>query len=113
MSKIVAKNNLNTSTWQIDIENLEPRWAHITIGFENGQEVVEFNNLKFKYELRKNENIINSKSYPEENVKYISSNQDYIEIEFLDLEPNTSYELYVWSENNEIISEKTIQFITP
>jgi hypothetical protein len=120
MSKIVAINNLQNQSWEITehdllLNNPTVTYADLFIKFieNDSNSIVEFKDLKFKYELKHNGNVIQSNSYPPPNVKYVMSDQDYLITERLTLESEKNYILYFWAENNNISSEITFNFTTP
>ena len=112
MSKILATDNIKTG-WQVDFEELAPNWADLYIGFTEGAPVVEFKNLKFKYELRKNNAVEQTNSFPPANTKYVRTDQPYLVVERLKLDIETEYELYLWAENGGESFETTVSFTTP
>jgi hypothetical protein len=113
MSKIIAKNHFESQKWEVTFENLSNSYADLYIGFTDIEPIVKFKNLKVKYELKKNENIIQSNSFPPPNIKYVQSDQEYLINERFYLEGNTTYELYLWAENDGMSFEKTTEFTTP
>jgi hypothetical protein len=113
MSKIFATDDFQTQNWTITIQDLESNYADLFIGFTDESPVVEFNNLQFKYELKHNNEIQQQGSYPPPNAKYLNSDQTYLVVERLNLTPETTYELYLWAENDGNSFEKTFEFITP
>ena len=113
MSKIFAINDFQTQNWTITIEDLESNYTDLFIGFTDESPVVEFKNLQFKYELKQNGEVKQQKSYPPSNVMYHSSDQVYLVVERLNLTPETTYELYLWAENDGKSFEKIFEFITP
>jgi hypothetical protein len=113
MSRILATDHFETSNWEVIFDNLQPSCADLFIGFTDESPVVEFKNLQFKYELKHNNEILQQGSYPPPNTKYLNSDQVYLVVERLNLTPETTYELYLWAENDGKAFEKTFEFITP
>jgi len=113
MSKIIAKDHFETSNWEVIFQNIHPYYADLYIGFTNEGPVIEFKDLKFKYELKLNGDVVQSNSFPPENTKYVNTDQDYVVSERLVLEAGNTYELYLWAENDGVSFEKTTQFTTP
>ena len=113
MSKIIAKDHLTTSNWEVTFENLASTYADLYIGFTDEGPVVNFKNLKFKYELRQNGVVEKTKNFPPPNTRYVRSDQSYLVVERLNLETETEYDLYLWAENNSATIEKTVTFTTP
>ena len=113
MSKILATDDFQTQNWTITIEDLQSNYTDLFIGFTDESPVVEFKNLQFKYELKHNNVILQQGSYPPPNVRYINSDQTYLVVERLNLSPETTYELYLWAENDGNSFEKTFEFTTP
>ncbi len=113
MSKIIAKDHLETESWEVTFENLAPTYADLYIGFTDDAPVVNFKNLKFKYKLKQNGAIEKTKNFPPPKTRYVRSDQSYLVVERLKLETETEYELYLWAENNSVSIEKTVSFTTP
>ena len=113
MSKIIATDHLETLNWEVTFDNLVHNYADLFIGFTHEAPVVEFKDLKFKYELRQGENIKQYGVFPPPNTIYIRTDQSYLVIERLDLQIETTYELYLWVENDKQSFETTVSFTTP
>lgn len=63
----------------------------------NGSTSVVFNNLSFGYSLYEKERLIQSSRYPPANVRYVNSDQDFIESDRIyDLDPDLDYTLDIW-----------------
>jgi len=113
MSKIHATDHLESSNWEVSFEDLAPTYADLFIGFTDDAPVVEFKDLKFKYELKQDSNIKQYGVFPPPGVKYARTDQPYIVAERLNLQMETEYELYLWAENGGESFEKTVTFTTP
>jgi len=113
MSKIYATDHLETKNWEVTFDNLAPTFADLFIGFTDEAPVVEFKDLKFKYELKQDGNIKQYGVFPPPNTRYVRTDQTYLVVERLKLEMETDYELYLWAENNKESFEKTVTFTTP
>jgi hypothetical protein len=113
MSKIIAVNNLVSNEWQVTFEELKHDYAQLHIMFKGNAPVIDFVDLKFKYIIKHNSEIKQSGEFPIGDIQYIRSEGEYLETLFIPLVMETEYELYLWSENNGQICEKTISFTTP
>jgi hypothetical protein len=113
MSKIIAIDHFETQNWEVTFEDLAPNYADLFIGFTEDAPVVEFKELKFKYELKQGDNIKQYGVFPPANTRYIRSDQTYLVVERLKLQMETDYQLYLWAENDGQAFEKTITFTTP
>jgi hypothetical protein len=113
MSKIIATDHLETLNWEVTFEDLQSNYADLFIRFTDEAPIVEFKDLKFKYELKQSGNIKQYGVFPPPGVRYIRSDQDYLVAERLDLKAETEYELYLWVENDGKSFERTIIFTTP
>jgi len=113
MSKIFATDNFQTQNWKVTFKNLDPRYADLFIGFTDDAPIVEFKDLKFKYELKQNGNIKHQGVYPPPNITYVNSTETYIVTERLFYESETEYQLYLWVENDGKSFETTVNFTTP
>jgi len=113
MGKLHAINNLKKGEWIFDTFKVNPTHNHLFIGFADESSVVEFNDLKFGYELRSVGSVLKQSSYPPEGVRYVNSDQPYLVAERLLLQAETDYELYLWAENDGQHFDTTIEFTTP
>ena len=113
MSKIIATDHFETQNWEVSFEDLAPTYADLFIGFTDDAPVVEFKDLKFKYELKRDGNIKQYGVFPPANTRYVRSDQPYIVVERLNLKTETEYELYLWAENGGEAFETTVSFTTP
>ena len=113
MSKIVAVDDFATQNWSVSVEDLNPTYTDLFIGFTNEAPVVEFTNLKFGYELRQADNIKKYGVFPPPGVRYIRSDQPYLVVERLTLRPEVEYTLWLWCENAGQRFETEYSFTTP
>ena len=113
MSKIIATDHFETQNWEVAFEDLASHYADLFIGFTDDAPVVEFKNLKFKYELKQDGNIKQYGVFPPPGVKYVRTDQPYIVAERLNLRTETEYELYLWAENGGKSFETTVSFTAP
>jgi hypothetical protein len=113
MSKIIATDHFKTSNWEVTFEDLAPTYADLFIGFTENAPVIEFKDLKFKYELKQSDNIKQYGVYPPSGVRYVRSDQTCLVVERLKLEMETEYQLYLWAENGGQSFETTVTFTTP
>jgi hypothetical protein len=113
MSKILAYDDLRDNTWDVIEKDISSHYADLQIGFTKGDPVVEFKNLKFGFTLKHNNEVVDSKQWPPENVRYRRTDQKYLVTHRLKFKPDQDYELYIWAENAGILAEKTKEFTTP
>jgi len=113
MSKIIATDHFETQNWEVTFEDLAPTYADLIIGFTDDAPVVEFKDLKFKYELKQDGNIKQYGVFSPPGIKYVRTDQAYIVVERLNLLPEQTYELYLWAENGGESFERTVSFTTP
>lgn len=72
-----------------------------------------YDSLSFGYQLKSNGIVVNEITKPDPNVTYISSDNGFIDIQLLELDPETDHELTFWCEESGIRSEETFTFTTP
>jgi hypothetical protein len=113
MSKIHAYDDLRDNHWDVIEENISSNYADLHIGFTNEKPVVEFDNLKFGFELTKDGAVIDSHQWPPDNVKYRRTDQKYLVAHRLKFQPDQTYDLFMWAENAGIRAEKTHTFTAP
>ena len=81
MSKIIATDHFETSNWEVTFEDLASTYADLFIGFTDDAPVVEFKDLKFKYELKQDGNIKQYGVFPPPEVRYVRTDQPCIVVE--------------------------------
>jgi hypothetical protein len=113
MSKIIAVNNFNTKNWNIEVINLDPYCCELFIGFTHSSPVIFFKNLKFGFKLVTDNNILTESSYPSPNTRYVRTDQICLINKMLYLQPDQTYMLHLWCENNEEYFEKEFEFVSP
>lgn len=99
MSKIIAVADFTELKWQIDCDNLNSLRCDLYFSFVTKNAVVRFKDLKFGYELKKNDKIEQYNMFPPYNTKYLEMKRDYLVIERLKIQPDTDYKLYLWAED--------------
>jgi len=113
MSRIIAKDNIQIKNWEVTFDDLSSTFADLCIGFTDEAPVIEFIDLKFRYELKQDGNIKQYGVFPPPNTRYVRTDQEFLVTERLKLEMETDYELYLWAENNKEPFETTVTFTTP
>lgn len=113
MSEIRALDNLVDNIWDIIEVDTAPHYADLRIGFTKNEPVVNFDNLKFGFELGQDNNILDSKQWPPHGVRYRRTDQVFIVNHRLKFQPDQTYQLHVWAENAGVYVERTHEFTTP
>jgi hypothetical protein len=113
MNIIYAKYNLNTKKWELKQNDLSPYYNELRIGFIDKTSIFYFDNLKFGFHLKEENNIKDYKIYPPVGVKYLATDQEYLVVSLLETLPEKNYELFLWVENSDIRSEKTFNLTIP
>lgn len=115
MNNIYAIGNLATGSWDLIVEELRFNQVDLHIGFKDAGPVAGFDNLKFKYELVANGSIVTYGAFPLGSIKYIQSDQTYLETIRLTCDYDTSYNLRLWAENggNAFESTADVQVLKP
>lgn len=114
MSKIFAKDSFDLQNWQVNFDELGSYSALLYIGFTDKSPIVVFDNLSFGFEVHKDNNVQQKKSYPPSGVKYIRSDQEYLVCEKIEnLLPTESYDLFLWANNGGITFQNTFTFSVP
>lgn len=93
--------------------DLNPYYVDIYAGIKKHVDVIQFSNLSFGYELVQGESIVSSRTWPDEGVTYIQTDQEIIDGERVDWLPNTEYTLKVWFNNWGKYYEGFDTFTTP
>ena len=116
MSTIQAINNLRNQQWQILESDISYDFVDLYIGFTDGNPTVEFTELSFSYELTRLTypiTVIQGKTYPQDNIVYISTDEEFLVVENLPLQPSVEYSLNLKSTNAGQFSETEFIFTTP
>lgn len=111
--KLIA--DIKTKTWLFEEEEVFPYSTEIKIGFRNGGDLpVIFDNLSFGYYLTSDNKIFSEKTKPEEETSYIYTDQECVEIFFIEkLMPKKEYMITVWAENSDQFWQESFTFSTP
>jgi hypothetical protein len=113
MSSIYAYDDFKTQNWKIETYNIASNYVDLYIGFTDDAPIIEFDNLQFGFTISKGEENVKIKNYPENGIIYVNTDQPFLEVERINLEPNTIYSLYIWAENASIKIENNFEFVTP
>jgi hypothetical protein len=113
MSRLIAKDDFNTQNWLVTEEELSSYYADLCIGFTDQEPIINFINLKFGFTLSLNNEVIETQSYPPENVRYLQTDQEFLVIHRLSFSPKETYSLFMWAENDGKRYEYTYDFTTP
>jgi hypothetical protein len=104
MSNIDVKLNLDTGQWAVNkTDYIAPDYVDLRIGFIRQVLPVMFESLSFGFELfYKNFEQVLLESWPKGPMRYISTDQEYIESIRLSLLDDRIYKLRFWAfENNQ------------
>lgn len=106
---LLFKLNLDTNEWEESI-NLESYFPILKLGFLTKD---FYDNLKFGYEVFINNEKVVNKEFPENNIVYIKSDQDYLIYEQIPAKSDEKVLLNIWAENKKENYTKSIEFTVP
>jgi len=112
MSVIYANIDIQNHALDITFHEINSFYVDLMVGF-NGAKFVQFDNFKFKYELKVGDTIVQYNAYPPPNVTYLCTDQPHIIVERLNLRPDNTYNLWLWGENANASFENTFTFTAP
>jgi hypothetical protein len=116
MSKILVNCNLQTSEWLIQQEDLKSHYTDVVFYFSDAQPLVVFNNLSFGVTFKKDSEQLFTETFGITK-KYVATENvlfdNYMEYSRLYLEPNTTYTLELWCDNEGIRRSYNYVFTTP
>lgn len=116
MSKILVNCNLQSGEWTVEEEDIRPFYTDVRFYFSESQSIVMFNNLTFGVKLKKDSEELFNETFGVTK-KYVATENtlfdNYVENSRLYFDPNTTYTLEFWCENNGIIRTYDHEFITP
>lgn len=95
----------------------DPQYDYIDFYFaftQDGQNYVEFDNLKFGYVILDQEDIMKWNSYPLSGITYVSTDQQHLEVDrVFGFRPNMTYFITAWAENAGDYFEEQMSFFVP
>jgi hypothetical protein len=98
MSTLKLTCNLNDKTWTVEKTNSGNEYE-LLFAFSNGEDVVEFENLTFGFDLNSDGENIESISLPPQGVFYKKTDQEFIDRKNITLEEDKAYVLFLWANN--------------
>lgn len=106
--------DLKENIWIID-KKINPENIPYSIGFRlPGTKTLKFNNLSFSISFFENDTEVFSKQYPEDNQKFISSNQLYLVSDIVEnIKPLTEYRVDISATNSDITFDDSFFVTTP
>jgi hypothetical protein len=117
MAKIIMKflGDITKKTWVYE-EDFQLSYSFsASIGFRDNDKLpVNFNNLKFGYEIILNNQEIFTYSKPDDGIDYICTDQYFIDSSYINnLFPDQEYSIRVWAENSEENWDQVFNFVLP
>lgn len=109
---VLASCYLPNGAWSFDVRPESPS-PEIEIGFTCDQLPVEFDNLSFGLKVFANGMEAFTKSYPPEGVRYVSTDQQYMTNDRVDLAADDEVVLDVWMVNAGERHEASTTFTVP
>lgn len=106
---LYAKYNIVDKEWSFDVL-VEPYSSHLEIGFEGSGYPLFFNDLSFGFSLETNAGTL-QRSYPENGVEYISTDQAYLSSDAFSVVPDETVTLNVWANHGKVFSEAQKVFV--
>lgn len=115
MSSITVKFSRLYQKFTIEENNLSPNYGDIFIGVDIPEErgTAVFNNLSFGYTLYKGSEVVSTRSWPDPGVRYIQTDQDFLENNRAEWKPDWNLKLDVWLEEAGVRHEASQSFKTP
>lgn len=116
MSTIKIKKDVSSNEWLTEDLQDDKNYYSLDVyfGFYHQKlDTIEFNTLKFGCDLYFNDQVIQSKIYPLENVNMFKTQSEYLQIMRVDVQPATTYKIKVWCNNLGIHEETFKTFTTP
>jgi hypothetical protein len=98
MSTLKLTCNLNDKTWTVEKTNSGNEYE-LLFAFSNGEDVVEFKNLTFGFDLSSDGENIESVSLPPQGIFYKKTDQEFIDRKNITLEEDKLYVLFLWANN--------------
>lgn len=113
-NSILVYYNLETREYEIVEKNILRPEVTFYFGFKDSNEVKTFNNLAFGVVVQNEEkDVIYLKNWPGQGSKYVSTDQEFIEIVHFILESGKNYRIFLWTEESGIRRDKIYTISTP
>lgn len=91
-----------------------PRNIDLQLAFNTlGPSTVEYDGLSFGYELSHEGLVVSSQQWPDPNVRYLRSDQEWLLTTRLSVGPDREYLLLVWAEDHQERFESSWSLLTP
>ena len=94
---ILATLDLSSGDWTIEDDSNS---SYVAVGFSSDGGPATFDNLSFGWTVSVNGEEVSSKSYPEGDIVYVSTDQTYLSMDAIDVSPDDDCVLSVWAENS-------------
>lgn len=105
MSKVNATLDFSTGTWSFEVESFDSE-LDIYIGFTSDVSPVKFDNLFFGWAVGEDFD-----SYPKKGIRYLSTDQPYVEVGRSNVMYDAVANVSVWAENAGIRYEGDVAFV--
>jgi hypothetical protein len=96
---VLIQLNLSTGEWFIKKEQPEPFYSFVEIGFTADSLPVTFDDLAFGFSAKVNQETPQRYSYPQNDIKYVSTDQEYLVSESIQGNPEDIVTVDVWAKN--------------
>jgi hypothetical protein len=110
---VLIQLDLSKGEWFLKTEEPEPFFSSLEIGFTADSLPVVFDNLSFGFSWGANGKASKKYSYPENNIKYISTDQDYMVSQTIKGNPDDVIMVDVWAKNAGMDYSGSFSFIVP
>jgi hypothetical protein len=110
---ILIQLDLSKGEWFVKTEEPEPFYPSVEIGFTADSLPVVFDELSFGFSAKVNQKTPKKYSYPQNDIKYISTDQDYMVSESVEANPDDLIIVSVWAENGGTQYKSSFDFIVP
>ena len=107
---ILATLNLTDGEWSV-VEDGDS--SSVAVGFTSETVPTSFDNLSFGWSLSVNAEDTESASYPEGDIVYVSTDQEYMVSDAIATSPDDDCVLSVWAENAGERYETSHEFVVP
>lgn len=114
LNTAIIEFNLESKSYHIELRNINDSYITFYFKFVSSRFPIQFNNLQFGILIQNEQkDIIYIKQWPNPGSKYISSDQEFLEMFSFQLEHSKTYNILLWTEESNIRTDSVIKMTIP
>lgn len=114
LNTAIIEFNLVSKSYNIELRNIKDSYITFYFKFVSSSFPIQFNNLQFGILIQNEQkDIIYIKQWPNPGSKYISTDQEILEMFSFQLEQSKTYNVLLWTEESNIRTDSIIKMTIP